>query len=91
MTMDAQKAEALELFLREHLDADIVAELSSRFGISVESAMDRYYRSRLAASISEGAFGVQYLSAGYLVEDLLANEPELFDDLEKPPDCSMPA
>ena len=68
-------------------ECDIVAELSSRFGISIKSAMDRYYRSRLAASISEGAYGVQWLSAGYLVEDLLANEPELFDDLGKPRDC----
>ena len=68
-------------------ERDIMAELSSRFGISIESAMDRYYRSRLAASISEGAYGVQYLSAAYLVEDLLANEPELFDDLGKPRDC----
>ena len=84
MTVDSQKAAALESLLREHLDADIVAGLASRFDLSVEDAMARYYRSRLAASVNEGTYGVQYLSAGYLIEDLLANEPELFTDVTMP-------
>ena len=80
MTLDSQKAEALEQLLREHLDADIVAELASRLGLTLQDAMDRYYSSRLAASIAKGECGIQYLSAGYLVDDLLLNESELFAD-----------
>ena len=80
MILDSQQAEALEELLREHVDADIVAELASRLGLTAGDAMDRYYRSRLAASINKGECGMQYLSVGYLVDDLLSNEPELFAD-----------
>lgn len=80
MTLDDEKAASLEMLLREHLEADIIAGLASRLGLGMEDAMNRYYRSRLSASISRGECGVQYLSAGYLVDDLLINEPELFAD-----------
>ena len=81
MVLDEQKAEVLESLLREHVDADIVARLAERLGLSAEDAMDRYYRSRLAASIADGACGMQYLAVDYLVDDLLLNEPELFADV----------
>lgn len=41
--------------------------------------MDIYYHSQLAKQISEGAYGIQYLSADYLANDLIENEPEIFD------------
>lgn len=78
MTLDDEKAKALEMLLREHLESDVIAGLASRLGMSMEDSMDCYYRSRLAASINCGENGVQYLSPGYLVDDLLINEPELF-------------
>ena len=41
--------------------------------------MGIYYHSQLAKQISEGTYGIQYLSANYLANDLIENEPEIFD------------
>lgn len=65
---------ALEESHLERLEADIVNELAKRLGISSAEALGRYYRSRLASQIAEGAHGAQYLSPGYLVDQLLSEE-----------------
>ena len=66
------------LLYKERLEEDIISKLAEIKGIGLSDAMDAYYRSRLAKQIDSGAFGIEYLSADYLVDDLITNEPELF-------------
>ena len=63
---------------RKELDQEIISVLAARKRLSLDAAMDIYYRSRLARQIAKGSHGIEYLSANYLVEDLIENEPGLF-------------
>jgi hypothetical protein len=44
--------------------------------------MDIYYHSRLAEQIEEGKYGIENMDYKYLVQDLIENEPYLFDKAE---------
>ena len=63
---------------KERLEERIIAYLSEIKGISLEEAMDVYYRSRLADQISKGLYGIENMDYKYLAEDLVENEPLLF-------------
>ena len=63
----------LENIYTEHLEEDIVLQLSKKNNISLEKAMQIYYQSKLANWIHSGEFGVQYLDSAVLV-DLLEKE-----------------
>lgn len=63
---------------KERLEERIIAYLSEMKGISLEEAMDAYYRSRLASQIAKGLYGIENMDYKYLAEDLEENEPELF-------------
>ena len=63
---------------KERLEERIIAYLSELKGISLEDAMDTYYRSRLADQISKGLYGIENMDYKYLAEDLVENEPLLF-------------
>ena len=63
----------LENIYTEHLEEDIVLQLSKKNNISLEKAMQIYYQSKLANWIHSGEFGVQYLDSAVQVE-LLAKE-----------------
>ena len=69
----------LEILLKESLEKDITSLLSERKGLTIREAMDVYYRSELSRQINKGSYGIQYLNATYLVDDLLENEKNLFD------------
>ena len=43
--------------------------------------MDIYYNSRLAKQIEQGAYGIENMDYKYLAQDLIENEPELFEDI----------
>lgn len=58
----------LENIYTEHLEEDIVLQLSKKNNISLEKAMQIYYQSKLANWIHSGEFGVQYLDSAVLVE-----------------------
>ena len=58
----------LENIYTEHLEEDIVLQLSKKNNISLEKAMQIYYQSKLANRIHSGEFGVQYLDCAVLVE-----------------------
>ena len=58
----------LENIYTEHLEEDIVLQLSKKSNISLEKAMQIYYQSKLANWIHSGEFGVQYLDSAVLVE-----------------------
>ena len=70
--------QVLEKFYRERLEEQIIAYLAEQKGLSLDEAMDLYYRSRLSQKIYEGRFGVQYLDYRVLVQILTETEPELF-------------
>jgi hypothetical protein len=58
----------LENIYTEHLEEDIVLQLSKKNNVSLEKAMQIYYQSKLANLIHSGEFGVQYLDSAVLVE-----------------------
>jgi len=61
----------LEAMLKESLEKDIISLLSERAGITQREAMDVFYRTELSGQIDSGIYGIQYLDAVYLVDDLL--------------------
>jgi hypothetical protein len=74
----ADTVAALAEWRRIHVEQDVIAALAARNGLPEDVAMDLYYRSRLAQEVDAGSHGIQYLDAAYLAEDLVENEPELF-------------
>lgn len=42
--------------------------------------MDIYYHSRLAKEIEQGTNGINNMDYKYLAQDMIENEPELFED-----------
>ena len=67
----------LEFVYRQGLEEEIIAKLAKAGNLSLQDAMDAYYHSRLSRQIAEDQTGMRYLSADYLVEDLLENEPDV--------------
>ena len=63
---------------KERLEERIIEYLSEIKGMTLEEAMDAYYRSRLADQISTGLYGIENMDYKYLAEDLVENEPVLF-------------
>ncbi len=70
--------ETLERIYQENLEERIIICLSETKGISLETAMDIYYRSMLAEKIYHGVEGVQYLDYKVLVQILCEMENETF-------------
>ena len=70
--------EQLTAVYKQNLEADIIKEIAATKGINLRRAIDIYYSSRLARQVAEGSCGSENLDAKYLVEDLIENEPELF-------------
>jgi len=69
----------LDAMLKESLEKDIIGLLSERRGVTQREAMDVFYRTELSGQIDSGIYGIQYLDAIYLVDDLLENEKSLID------------
>jgi len=63
---------------KKELEQDIIVQLAQKKNLALDMAMDVYYRSRLAQQISDGTYGIEYLSSSYLADDLIENEPRLF-------------
>ena len=61
----------LESLLKEQLEADIITIIAERLSVSPDAAMRVYFRSPLAQQIEEGAWGMQYLDASYLADEIL--------------------
>jgi squalene cyclase len=64
----------LQSILKQNLDEDIIKKLAEKTNMDIREAMDIYYKSNLAKQIAEGAYGIQYLDANYLIEDMIENE-----------------
>lgn len=67
----------LEQIYRERLEERLIAYLSEQNSISLEQAMDAYYRSKLAEKIYKGTEGIQYLDHKVLADILKDTEAEL--------------
>ena len=74
MKVTQETLDALTGLLEEHLEVDIISELSERRNLTMPEAMDLYYSSKLAKQISEGAYGIEFLDASALVDDLIEFE-----------------
>ena len=61
------------------LEEDIIKEISIVTGLDNRIAMDIYFRSKLCHQIGSGEYGIEYMDYKYLVNDLIENEPELFE------------
>ena len=68
----------LEQTYQENLEERLIAYLSQKHHISLEKAMDIYYRSQLAEKIHQEVEGVQYLDYKVLADILLKTEAALF-------------
>jgi squalene cyclase len=69
---------ALEGIHKELLEKDIIDNIAQLKSIDMREAMDIYYRSKLSKQVDQGEYGIQYLDAKNLADDLIEHEPELF-------------
>jgi hypothetical protein len=69
----------LDKTYKELLEEKIINHLAEVKGLPIRQAMDLYYRSSLAQQINDGSYGIENLDYRYLVQDLIENEPDLFD------------
>ncbi|MDD6036289.1 MAG: hypothetical protein PUC30_08890 [Lachnospiraceae bacterium] len=69
----------LSTFYKQNLENDIISILAEIKQIELRKAFDIYYSSKLSNQISDGSYGIENMDARYLAEDLIENEPELFE------------
>ena len=70
--------DTLEKYYQESLEERLISNIAAEKNITLEAAMDSYYRSKLAQKIHEGKEGIQYLDYKVLTELMFQTEPELF-------------
>lgn len=73
--------EELDKFYKQNLEEDIISAIADMKGIELRKAFDIYYSSKLAGQIEKGSYGIENMAPKYLAEDLIENEPELFDEV----------
>lgn len=71
--LDKKTIAAIEELRRTNLDAQIVEIISQRMGLSARDALDVYYSSELAPLIERNEYGMQFLDAHYLADEILGN------------------
>lgn len=71
--------EQLTEIYKQNLENDIILCVSRIKNVELRKAFDIYYSSKLADQIAKGECGIENMDAKYLAEDLIENEPELFD------------
>ena len=69
----------LEEVYKLNLENDIIKAISEIIGIDLRKAFDIYYSSKLAEQISNDSCGIENMDAKYLAEDLIENEPDIFE------------
>ena len=71
----------IDYIYKQNLEESIIEYLSKEKKLELRQAMDIYYQSRLAKQIEQGAYGIENMDYKYLTQDLIENEPELFEDI----------
>ena len=70
--------EVLEKAYKERLEEKIISYLAESKNLDLPTAMDIYYKSKLADRIAAGEYGIQYLDYKVLAQILTEREPNLF-------------
>ena len=71
----------IDYIYKQNLEESIIEYLSKEKKLELRRAMDIYYQSRLAKQIEQGTYGIENMDYKYLAQDLIENEPELFEDI----------
>ncbi len=71
----------IDYIYKQNLEESIIEYLSIEKNLELRQAMDIYYNSRLAKQIEQGTYGIENMDYKYLAQDLIENEPELFEDI----------
>lgn len=74
--VDERTIEGIEQLRLIHLEAQIIEELASRMGTDAVGALDLWYSSDLCESVERNDYGLQFLDAAYLVDELFGNGSE---------------
>ena len=69
----------LDVVYKQNLETSIIEQIAKLKDIPQRKAMDIYYNSKLSEQIQLGKYGIENLDYKYLAEDLIENEPELFE------------
>ena len=69
----------LEEVYKQNLENDIISAISQMKRVDLRKAFDIYYSSKLAEQISNDSYGIENMDAKYLAEDLIENEPDIFE------------
>ncbi|MBP5591925.1 hypothetical protein J6Y50_08775 [bacterium] len=75
--------EKLAKFYKQELETKIIGYLSEKLGIDLRKAMDLYYTSKLSTQIEQGLYGIENLDYKNLAEDLIENEINKSDKIQK--------
>ena len=62
------------------LEEKVIKEIANIEDVDNRVAMEIYYKSRLCLQIYSGEYGIEYMDYKYLANDLIENEPELFEE-----------
>lgn len=76
-----QSRKDIDYVYKQNLEESIIEYLSKEKKLELRQAMDIYYQSRLAKQIEQGTYGIENMDYKYLAQDLIENEPELFEDI----------
>ena len=71
----------IDYIYKQNLEESIIEYLSIEKNLELRQAMDIYQNSRLAKQIEQGTYGIENMDYKYLAQDLIENEPELFEDI----------
>ena len=71
----------IDYIYKQNLEESIIEYLSKEKKLELRQAMDIYYQSRLAKQIEQGTYGIENMDYKYLTQDLIENEPELFEGI----------
>lgn len=71
----------IDYIYKQNLEESIIEYLSREKNLELRKAMDIYYHSRLAKEIEQGTYGIENMDYKYLTQDLIENEPGLFEDV----------
>ncbi len=72
--MDQSEIAVVEQLRLTHLEAQVVDLIVARTGMNAAQALDYWYRSDLSVSVEHNEYGLQYLDANYLVDELLRRD-----------------
>ena len=70
----------IDYIYKQNLEESIIEYLSIEKNLELRQAMDIYYNSRLAKQIEQGTYGIENMDYKYLAQDLIENEPDLFEE-----------